>query len=215
MVDRMTTQFLDDALAGDDLIVNVVSAFNELTRSAQSELPEEAEPPIVPAEEPSLVVSAEVVDDSMPPVAMAGRDVSPVGITTAEDELQSNIGDTPDVDQPSEQPVGDVGVTGNGEMIEGGTDDPLEIVANSGEAKIPAVTKSYSARSVFVGLRVKFSQSLSYLVSVLDSPSGDANTSALNVSFRAHTKLDIRLAAYSQMHAWGENLPGINVDAEA
>ncbi|NQU24743.1 MAG: hypothetical protein HQ567_25960, partial [Candidatus Nealsonbacteria bacterium] len=184
LVDRMTTQFLDDTLVGDDLIVNIVSAFNELTRSAQSELPREAEPPIVPAEEPLLAVSAEVADDSASPVAVADQDVSPVDITMVENELQSYIGNTPNVDQSSEQPVGNIGVTGDGEMTEGETDDPLEIVANSGEAEMPAVTSSYSARSLFVGLRVKFSQSLSHLVSVLDSPSGDTNRSLMNASFR-------------------------------
>ncbi len=215
VVERLTTQFLDDMLVGDDLIVSVVSAFNELTRSVQSVLPEEAEPPILPAEEPPLDVSAEVVDDSVPPVAVADQDVSPVDITTVEGELLSDIGDTPDADQPTEQPVGDVGVTGDGEMVEGETDDPLEIVAGSAEAEVPAVTSSYSVRSVFVDLRVKFVQSLSYLVSVLDSPSDDADTSVISANIWAHTKLDIRLAAYSQTQAWGENLPGINVDAEA
>jgi hypothetical protein len=214
MVDLVTNQFLDNTLVGDDLIVNVASAFNELTRSVQSELPEEVEPPIVPAEEPPLDVSAEVVDDSVPPVAVADQDVLLVDIATVEDELQSAVGDTPDADQAAEQPIGDVGVTGNGEMVEGETDDPPEIVASSGEAEMPAVTSSYSDRSVFVDLRVKFVQSLSYLVSVLDSPSDDANTSVMNANIWAHTKLNIRLAAYNQTQAWGENLPETNLDAE-
>ena len=98
--------------------------------------------------------------------------------------------------------------------MEGETDDPLEIVASSAEAEMPAVTGSYSNRSVFVDLRVKFVQSLSHLVSVLDSPSDNADTSVMNANIWAHTKLDIRFTAYSQTQVWGENLPGINVDAE-
>lgn len=212
VIELVTSQFLDDTLAGDDLIGNVVDAFNELTRSAQSEVSEGAEPPIAPAEQPPLDKPAEVVDDVVLPVDVAEPGVFPVDLMTEEDEIQSAIGDTQGTGQPTSQPVDDIGDSGNGETVEGDAGDPLEVIAGSGEPEMPSVASFYSDRSLFVDLRVKFVQSLSQLVSVLDSSSNDAESSVMNTDIRAHIKLDLRLAAYSQTQARGENLPGFKLD---
>jgi hypothetical protein len=215
MVDRLTSQFLDDALVGDDLIVDVVSAFNELTRSVQSGLPKEADARMLPVEEPPLDLSGAAVDSPASPVAVVNQDLPLANIPTVENEIHGDVGVRPDADQPTAQPAGGVDVASDGEPVKGATAAPLDIVGSQAEAEMPAATSSYSAGSLFVELRVKFVQSISALVAVLDSPSDGADTSVMNANIRAHTRLDIRLAAYSQTQAWGENPPGLNVDAEA
>ncbi len=103
LVDRVTSQFLDNSLFGDDLIAGIVNAFNDLSQAVQSELPADAAPSVAPAEQPALEQSTEVVDAATPQVAVADQN-APVA-----EEVVANA------EQPIEQPVGDVAEPSDGQ----------------------------------------------------------------------------------------------------
>ncbi len=97
----------------------------------------------------------------------------------------------------------------------GDTDDPPNVVDNSSEAGVPTTTDATSRRSVLVDLRIRFVQSISKVVSAFDGSPTDQDSAVINSRTWERSRLDIRLTAYSQAEALGENLRGTSVNADA
>jgi hypothetical protein len=192
LVDQVTGQFLQDAASGDDLIVEIVDAFNELAGSVGRELPEQAAEPNVTIEAAPLVAA---IDDSTPPADVSAPPVSDLAEPQAAE---------PTIDHSSDG-------------VAAPLDDGGEVAASEDDAVASAPTSTVTRRSVLVDLRIKFVQSISGLANVLDSPAGDGDTSSINASVWERTKIDLRLATYSQTQtqSLSDRLPGINVDADA
>ena len=66
LIDRLSSEFQGDAIDGDDLIVSIVNAFNELSGSVQSNLPEDSAGPATQPELPAIDLAA---DESESPAA--------------------------------------------------------------------------------------------------------------------------------------------------
>ncbi len=193
LVDQVTNQFLEDAASGDDLIVEIVDAFNELAGSVASELPEAIDQPKISAEAAPL---ASAVDDLATPVEVLEP---PAAEAVASPGTESTI----------EEPNGDGG--GNPEPADGDG----EVTVSTDDADDPTATSTLTRRSVLVDLRINFIQSISGLTSVLDSSAADGDASSINASVWEQTKIDFRLATYStaQPLSLSDSLPGLNVDA--
>ena len=192
LVDQVTGQFLEDAATGDDLIVEIVDAFNELAGSVGNELPEEVG-------EPDATIEAA-------PLAGAINDSTP----TADPPSPPAAGDAAQETEPTvERPAAIVDVTepvDGDEVADGETLQDASFASN-------AVTR----RAVLVDLRIKFVQSISGLANVLDSPESGGRRSSINASVWEQTKIDFRLATYSQTQTRSlpDSLPGLTVDANA
>lgn len=193
LVDQVTNQFLEDAASGDDLIVEIVDAFNELAGSVASELPEAIDQPKISAEDAPL---ASAVDDLATPVEVLEP---PAAEVVASPGTESTI----------EEPNGDGG--GNPEPADGDG----EVTVSTDDADDATATSTFTRRSVLVDLRINFIQSISGLTSVLDSSAADGDASSINASVWERTKIDFRLATYSKAQplSLSDSLPGLNVDA--
>lgn len=193
LVDQVTGQFLEDAATGDDLIVEIVDAFNELAGSVGRELPEAIDEPNVTIEPAPLAAAG---DDSTPPAEL----LVPPASGSAEQAAETT----------TESPDGGVDVT---EPADGG----VEVAASENDEDATAATNAVTRRAVLVDLRIKFVQSISGLANVLDSSAADGDGSSINASVWEQTKIDFRLATYSQTQTRSlrDNLPGLNVDVDA
>jgi hypothetical protein len=213
IIDRMTGQFVDGTLAGDDLIASLVDGFNQLTRSAQSILPS-ADAQAASLVEPTPDSSSAVASVASPPVIAVDQALPTTSSATATSETPSNHSESANVEQPTAQPAAVVTAASQEKPGQGSIEATPGLVGGQTETGTTTATSPYSARSLFMDLRVKFVQSLSSLVTILDSPPDGTGASVTNWNTTAYSRLDIRLAAYSQTQAWGETLPRLNVDAE-
>jgi hypothetical protein len=195
-------------------IAALVDGFNQLTRSAQSILPS-ADAQAAPLVEPTPDSSSAVANVASPPVIAVDQALPTTGSATATSETPSNLSESANVEQPTAQPAAGVTAASQEKPGQGSIEATPGLVGGQTETGTTTATSPYSAQSLFMDLRVKFVQSLSSLVTILDSPPDGTGASVTNWNTTAYSRLDIRLAAYSQTQAWGETLPGLNVDAEA
>lgn len=210
-VDGVTDQFLNEAIQGDDLIGSLVNIFNELTGLVQPAL-NEGSPDTTPIEATLPQPLPAEFENPSPPIVVPQSKPPIIDVIPTAVEDQGNVVSDPVSDEPVVRPVGDDGVTVNDDAVP--AEESLEGVAESPAAETPIPQSSFDRRTVLVDLRVKFVQSLSRVISIVDPPSDDASGSSISTRISQRSRLDIRLSAYSQAEDLRQFQPGIGVDTQ-
>ncbi len=233
IVDTLASQFADGTLFGDDVIVSVVDAFNQLTESVRPQLPTESQTPSgdslpAGAEAPPAAVETPTTTPAAPPTSSVSTTSVPVSapsdVQPAVDSSSHDSSASVAIGSPADALVSDLSVTDHSETVDNDSDRHVEEADESHEpdksdesheSDESDATEPFSGQAILVNLRLNFTQSLTSLISVLDTPVDGGTTSLFQSSFSARLKFELRFADGGESSHLGYAPAELGVDAQA